>query len=124
MSAPRAYHFQKNQNHEHQRPHPPRRACREPIKLTHEFIQNFIAQGKDGALPSGLELVERLEGEIFNVLAKPPTFFADKLRPPMARNLFFVPRHWRRVRHASHDAIEVSPVSARGAFLHTKAKQW
>ena len=26
----------------------------EPIKLAHEFIQNFIAQGNDGALPSGL----------------------------------------------------------------------
>ena len=27
----------------------------EPIKLAHEFIQNFIAQGNDGALPSGPE---------------------------------------------------------------------
>ena len=26
----------------------------EPIALAHEIIQNFIAQGNDGALPSGL----------------------------------------------------------------------
>ena len=35
----------------------------EPIRLAHEFIQNFIAQGKDGAL---------LEAEIFNMVANPP----------------------------------------------------
>ena len=67
----------------------------EPIKLAHEFIQNFIAQGNDGALPSGLELVERLEGEIFNVVANPPAFFADDLRAPMARAIYrpaFTPR--------------------------------
>ena len=40
----------------------------EPIALAHEFIQNFIAQGKDGAL---------LEAEIFNIVANPPAFFAD-----------------------------------------------
>ncbi len=50
----------------------------EPIKLAHEFIQSFIAQGKDGAL---------LEGEIFNVVANPPAFFADELRAPLARAL-------------------------------------
>ena len=50
----------------------------EPIKLAHEFMQNFIAQGKDGAL---------LEGEIFNVVANPPAFFADELRAPLARSI-------------------------------------
>jgi tRNA-splicing ligase RtcB len=58
----------------------------EPIALAHEFIQNFIAQGKDGAL---------LEGEIFNVVANPPAFFADELRAPMARAIYrpaFTPR--------------------------------
>ena len=40
----------------------------EPVRLAHEFIRNFIAQGNDGALPSGLELVERLEAEIFNIV--------------------------------------------------------
>ena len=67
----------------------------EPIALAHEFIQNFIAQGNDGALPSGLELVERLEGEIFNIVANPPAFFADKLRAPLARAIYrpaFTPR--------------------------------
>jgi hypothetical protein len=34
----------------------------EPIALAHEFIQSFIAQGKDGAL---------LEAEIFNIDANP-----------------------------------------------------
>ena len=60
----------------------------EPIRLAHEFIQNFIAQGKGGALPSGLELVERLEAEIFNVVANPPAFFADELRAPLARAVY------------------------------------
>ncbi len=58
----------------------------EPIKLAHEFIQNFIAQGKDGAL---------LEAEIFNIVANPPAFFADELRAPMARAIYrpaFTPR--------------------------------
>ena len=48
----------------------------EPIQLAHEFIQNFIAQGNDGAL---------LEAEIFNIVANPPAFFADELRAPLAR---------------------------------------
>ncbi|HEY5893523.1 MAG TPA: hypothetical protein VIT91_09860 [Chthoniobacterales bacterium] len=60
----------------------------EPIALAHEFIQNFIAQGKDGALPSrqarGPELAEGLEAEIFNIVANPPAFFADELRAPLA----------------------------------------
>ncbi|MDQ3624226.1 MAG: RtcB family protein, partial [Verrucomicrobiota bacterium] len=58
----------------------------EPIALAHEFIQNFIAQGKDGAL---------LEAEIFNIVANPPAFFADELRPPLARATYrpaFTPR--------------------------------
>ena len=58
----------------------------EPIKLAHEFIQNFIAQGKDGAL---------LEAEIFNVVANPPAFFTDELRALMARAIYrpaFTPR--------------------------------
>ena len=60
----------------------------EPIRLAHEFIQNFIAQGKGGALPSGLELVEGLEAEIFNIIANPPAFFADELRAPLARAVY------------------------------------
>ena len=67
----------------------------EPIRLAHEFIQNFIAQGKGGALPSGLELVEGLEAEIFNIVANPPAFFADELRAPLARAVYrpaFTPR--------------------------------
>src|SRR5438132_2632435 len=58
----------------------------EPIKLAHEFIQNFIAQGKDGAL---------LEVEIFNIVANPLAFFADDLRAPLARAIYrpaFTPR--------------------------------
>ena len=58
----------------------------EPIQLAHEFIQSFIAQGKDGAL---------LEAEIFNIVANPPTFFADELRAPLARAIYrpaFTPR--------------------------------
>ena len=51
----------------------------EPIHLAHEFIQNFIAQGKDGAL---------LEGEVFNIVANPPAFFADELRAPLARAVY------------------------------------
>jgi tRNA-splicing ligase RtcB len=58
----------------------------EPIKLAHEFIQNFIAQGHDGA---------QLEAEIFNLVADPSAFFADPLRAPLARAIFrpaFTPR--------------------------------
>ena len=58
----------------------------EPIALAHEFIQNFIAQGNDGAL---------LEAEIFNIVANPPAFFADELRAPLARAIYrpaFTPR--------------------------------
>jgi tRNA-splicing ligase RtcB len=58
----------------------------EPIKLAHEFIQNFIAQGNDGA---------QLEAEIFNLVADPSAFFADPLRAPLTRAIFrpaFTPR--------------------------------
>ncbi|MDQ3624200.1 MAG: hypothetical protein M3463_17210 [Verrucomicrobiota bacterium] len=58
----------------------------EPIRLAHEFIQNFIAQGKDGAL---------LQAEILNIVANPPAFFADELRAPLARAIYrpaFTPR--------------------------------
>jgi len=58
----------------------------EPIQLAHEFIRNFIAQGYDGA---------QLEAEIFNIVADPPTFFADELRAPLARAIYrpiFTPR--------------------------------
>ena len=58
----------------------------EPIKLAHEFIQNFIAQGNDGV---------QLETEIFNIVANPPAFFADELRAPLARAIYrpaFTPR--------------------------------
>ena len=51
----------------------------EPIRLAHEFIQNFIAQGNDGA---------QLEAEIFNIVANPPAFFADELRAPLARAVY------------------------------------
>ncbi len=57
-----------------------------PIQLAHEFIQNFIAQGHDGA---------QLETEIFNIVANPPAFFADALRAPLARTIYrppFTPR--------------------------------
>ena len=91
----------------------------EPIRLAHEFIQNFIAQGNDGALPSGLELVERLEAEIFNVVANPPAFFADELRAPLARAIYrpaFTPRAklpLRRLRSdRSADGKEALPRSA------------
>ena len=58
----------------------------EPLKLAHEFIQNFIAQGNDGA---------QLEAEIFNIVANPPAFFGDELRAPLARAIYrppFTPR--------------------------------
>src|ERR1700736_2161787 len=58
----------------------------EPIELAHEFIKNFVAQGKDGA---------QLEAEIFNIVAHPTAFFADELRAPLARAISrpaFTPR--------------------------------
>ena len=58
----------------------------EPIKLAHEFIQTFVAQGNDGA---------QLEADIFNIVANPSAFFADELRAPLARAIYrpaFTPR--------------------------------
>jgi tRNA-splicing ligase RtcB len=75
-----AYHyFQPNQNHEHQRLHPPRRACRRAGPARARVHQNFIAQGNDGA---------RLEAEIFNIVANPSEFFADELRAPLRRAIY------------------------------------
>jgi tRNA-splicing ligase RtcB (3'-phosphate/5'-hydroxy nucleic acid ligase) len=57
-----------------------------PIQLAHEFVRNFIAQGRDGA---------ELEAEIFNIVADPSAFFADELRAPLARAIYrpaFTPR--------------------------------
>ena len=57
-----------------------------PVRLAHEFIQSFIAQGNDGA---------QLDAEIFNIVANPPAFFADELRAPLARAIYrpaFTPR--------------------------------
>ncbi len=82
----------------------------EPIKLAHEFIQSFIAQGGDGAL---------LEAEIFNIVANPPAFFGDELRAPLARAIYrpaFTPRAelpLRRLRsHRSALGREALPRSA------------
>jgi tRNA-splicing ligase RtcB len=94
----------------------------EPIQLAHEFIQNFVAQGNDGAL---------LEAEIFNIVANPPAFFADELRAPLARDLTrpsFVPRAapapWRQWGgDLEPDAIKqmanacTLPVAAAGALM-------
>ncbi len=58
----------------------------QPIQLAHEFIQNFIAQGNDGA---------QLEMEIFQIVADPSAYFADELRAPLARAIYrppFTPR--------------------------------
>lgn len=58
----------------------------EALKLAHDFIQNFIESGNEGA---------RLEGEIFNIVADPTAFFADDLRAPLARAIYrpaFTPR--------------------------------
>ena len=98
----------------------------EPIKLAHKFIQNFIAQGNDGALPSGLELVERLEGEIFNAVANPPVFFADELRVPLARAIYrpaFTPRAELPLRRlCSHRSAVAREALSRSAFAPWR--QW
>ena len=81
----------------------------EPIRLAHEFIQSFIAQGNDGAL---------LEGEIFNVVANPPAFFADELRAPMARAIYrpaFTPRAELPLRRLRGD---------RSAFVDVRFRAW
>ncbi len=75
----------------------------EPMKLAHEFIQNFIAQGRDGA---------QLETEIANLVADPSAFFADPLHAPLARALFrpaFTPR------------AELAPWKQWGADLEPEA---
>ena len=66
----------------------------EPLRLAHEFIKGFIAQGGEGT---------HLEAEVSKVVADPPTFFSDPLRAPLARVLYhppFKPRHdpapWRQ----------------------------
>ena len=76
----------------------------EPIQLAHEFIQNFIAQGYDGA---------QLEAEIFNIVADPPTFFADGLRAPLARAIYrpiFAPRAELAPWHQWGEGLEVEAV--------------
>lgn len=58
----------------------------EPVQLAQEFVQNFIAQGNNGAL---------LEAEILSIVADPAAFFADELRGPLARAIYrpaFTPR--------------------------------
>jgi len=51
----------------------------EPIKLAHEFMQNYVAAGNEGA---------RLEDEVFQIVANPAAFFGDPLRAPLARALY------------------------------------
>ena len=89
----------------------------EPIKLAHEFIQNFIAQGNDGALR---------ESEIFNVVANPPAFFADDLRAPMARAIYrpaFTPRAELPLRRLCSDrSADEREALSRNAFAPWR--QW
>ncbi len=79
----------------------------EPIALAHEFIQNFIAQGNDGA---------QLEAEIFNIVANPPTFFAGELRAPLDSELLFVARYRRCVRDTGENGVHSFPIHAGGAL--------
>jgi tRNA-splicing ligase RtcB len=89
----------------------------EPIRLAHEFIQNFIAQGKDGGL---------LEAEIFNIVASPPAFFADELRAPLARAIYrpaFTPRAELPLRRLRSDRSAVGRETLpRSAFAPWR--QW
>jgi tRNA-splicing ligase RtcB len=58
----------------------------EPVARAHEFIQNFLAQGNDGA---------QLEVEILRIVADPSAFLSDALRAPLARAMYrpaFTPR--------------------------------
>jgi tRNA-splicing ligase RtcB len=94
----------------------------EPIELAHEFIKNFVAQGKDGA---------QLEAEIFNIVAHPTAFFADELRAPLARAISrpaFTPRPelapWRQWGEGLEaDAVKqmanacALPVAVAGALM-------
>jgi tRNA-splicing ligase RtcB len=66
----------------------------EAIRLAHEFIRAFIAQGNDGS---------ELEVEIVSIVANPAAFFEDEFRAPLARALSrpaFTPRKelapWRQ----------------------------
>jgi tRNA-splicing ligase RtcB len=97
-------------------------AVGEPIALAHEFIKNFVAQGKDGA---------QLEAEIFNIVADPPAFLTDELRAPLARAIYrpaFTPRPelapWRQWGEGLEaDAVKqmanacALPVAVAGALL-------
>jgi tRNA-splicing ligase RtcB len=102
----------------------------EPIQLAHEFIQSFIAQGNDGAQPirqaQGGELVERLEAEIFNIVANPPAFFGDELRAPLARAIYrpaFKPRAELPLRRPCSERSAVGREALpRGAFAPWR--QW
>ena len=88
-----------------------------PIKLAHEFIQNFIAQGNDGAL---------LDAEIFNIVANPPAFFADELRALLARAIYrpaFTPRAELPLRRLRSERSAVGREALpRGAFAPWR--QW
>ena len=89
----------------------------EPIRLAHEFIQSFIAQGNDGG---------QLEAEIFNVVANPPAFFADELGAPLARAIYrpaFTPRAELPLRRLRSDRSAAGGEALpRGAFAPWR--QW
>ncbi len=54
----------------------------EPLRLAHEFIKGFVAQGGKGA---------QLDTEVGNVVANPTAYFSDALRAPLARVLYHPP---------------------------------
>ena len=54
----------------------------EPLRLAHEYIRGFIAQGGDGA---------QLEAEVASIVADPSAFLSDPLRAPLARVLYHPP---------------------------------
>ena len=54
----------------------------EAVRLAHEFIRAYMAQGGDGA---------QLETEIFNLVANPAASLSDPLRGPFARALYLPP---------------------------------
>ena len=56
------------------------------LKLCYEHMRRLFARGLDR---------EQVEGDIFNIVANPPAFFADELRAPLARAIYrpaFTPR--------------------------------
>src|SRR4051812_26131456 len=58
----------------------------EPIRLAHEFIRDFVAEGNDGA---------EIEAEIYKFVAQSIGFFGHALRAPFARFIYrppFMPR--------------------------------